>query len=90
LQVLNIKAFSFKIQHTYFRQKGGECIDPLAPNFDWKYWNFDICYLLVKCTARPGKRCFCCGWKKNGDNPVEGAITPEEVMELAKSEMNLA
>ena len=80
-----------KIQYIYFRQKGGECIDPWAPNFDWKYWNFDICYspAFVKCKARPGRKCYCCGWKKDGDNP-EGALKPEEVMELATSEMNSA
>jgi hypothetical protein len=50
----------------YYRQKGGECIDPWAPNFDWKYWNFDFCYLpsFVNCYARPGRKCYCCGWSK--------------------------
>ena len=48
----------------YFRQKGGECIDPWAPNFDWNYWKFDFCYLpsFVNCYARPGRKCYCCGW----------------------------
>merc|ERR1719309_1622378 len=61
-------------------QKNGVCVDPMAPNMDWSYWKFDICYSpdYAKCYARKGKKCYCCGWSKSS------GVKPEQILNLSR------
>ena len=68
-----------------FRKKGGECIDPSAPNFDWEYWNFNVCWLEGNCIERKGRKCYCCGWlRKEKEETIAsvGGVKPAILAEM--------